>query len=201
MTKGRSILLVVVAMGCHHTPSMVIGDGGPGGDAPVDGTHSGPCWPMDATTPGGSVELGTGFDTFEPMPDQIALEYGPQGGFDIPARSRMTGMAPGDPSNVLDPKNPRTRIRSFFVDTGAPNTNGTCGGRFGYVADTTPSGSYDMPYYVQVEWDTSLLAADLFGKQFLVVLEVIDGNGLYAIDQKTVTALPPPNWFQDAGVH
>jgi hypothetical protein len=135
------------------------------------------------------------------MPDQIALQNGGgQFGFYIPARARMTGMAPGDPSNILAAGNPRTRVRAFFVDTGTPNTTGTCGDSFGYEADPTTSGTYVSPQTTFVAWDLSITAHDLFGKQFLVVLEVIDGNGLYAMDQKTVTALPTPDWFMDAGV-
>src|SRR5437870_334641 len=92
--------------GCGNSPKSCLGK--------VDPAQ---CWPELATFPQGSAELGTGRDAFEPMPDLVQLEYGPQGGFNVVANVQMTGFAPGNPQNVLDDRNPRTRIREFFADT------------------------------------------------------------------------------------
>ena len=200
-------LLVAVA-GCHQPGHAIVdGNGDDDPDALVDAHHAGPCWPIATSTPGGSVELGTlapDNETFMAMPDQLALEYGAQGGFDIRAMARSHGMVPGSTTDVLNPANPHTRITSYFVDPGQPddgmpNAVPVCGFTLGYAPDPTESGAY-ISAAVMVELDTTLLAKDLFGKQFRVVAEVIDSGGLYAMDQKVVTALPPPNWFQDAGL-
>ena len=85
---------------------------------PVDDPEM--CWPDLVTFPQGTATLGTGRAAFEPMPDELPLEYGPQGGFDLVGNARMTGFYPGNPDNLLDPYNPRTRIRAFFDDTNVP---------------------------------------------------------------------------------
>jgi hypothetical protein len=152
---------------------------------------SSPCW-LDTYTPGGSVELGTGELQFTPMGDQVALEYGSQLGFDIPVNSRITGMLPGNPSDPLDPNNPRTRFHGYFMDTGAAINPGRCGIRLGYVPSS--ASTFDLVHGGAILFDTSLTGTDLFGRQVLVVLEVIDSAGNYATTQKVVTCEPPPGW-------
>src|ERR1041384_5042298 len=102
---------------------------GCGGDAAICTASAEPsrCWPETAHRPQGSVVLGTGREAFEPMPEVLALEYGTQDGYDVAANVRMSGFAPGNPKNVLDPSNPRTRIRAFFADSDVPlNINAVC---------------------------------------------------------------------------
>src|SRR5262249_29652407 len=123
-------------------------------DAPVmepDGGMTGPCWPADGTQPRGTIELGTGTTTYMSMPGQLELEYGTQGGFDIQVNAKMSGLQPGNPAVILDPSNPRTRFRGFYVDTGGPINNGLCPFRLGYV----PAGGdmYVFPMGARLLYD------------------------------------------------
>ncbi|MDB4959315.1 MAG: hypothetical protein JWO36_6884 [Myxococcales bacterium] len=152
------------------------------------------CWPVETSTPKGSVDLGTGDTAFEAMPDQLALVYGEQGGFHIPARSRIHGLEPGDPVDIANPTNPRTRFIAYF-ENGDPNTNVKCGVRLGYG---TVAGDYTIAN--RVMFDPVLGPGALFNKRFRVTLEVIDSTGGYAMDEKMITALPPIGWGDDGGI-
>jgi hypothetical protein len=150
------------------------------------------CWPELATFPQGTATLGTGRAAFEAMPDELPLEYGPQGGFDLVAHVRMTGLYPGNPNNLLDPANPRTRIRAFFADTNIPlDFNARCGGRTAYVPSS--AGGYEYPAGVGVVFELCWRSDRLIGKRIRVELEIMDHCGGYASDVKTVTAAPPTN--------
>jgi hypothetical protein len=170
-------------------------------DAPAD-VHpdAGACWPYDTSTPKGSVELGVSDSggAFVVMSSDLFLEYGPQGGFDVAIRSRIHGLAPGNGSNVTDPSNPRTLVHNEFIDTGLPTYNTPCPNRLGYVSDGGDSATEVVP--IESLFFETLLAPDLFEKQFRVVVEVIDSTGGYAMDSKVVTVHAPPGWFMDAGM-
>ncbi len=183
----RVIAIVTAAalMGCGEDPASGT-DGGV--DAPPDGPP-GPCWPELTRTPQGSVTLGTGRDGFETMPDTLPLEYGAQDGFMLVANARMTGFAPGNPQDILDPGNPRTRVRAFFDETNVPlNYYAVCPFRSAYVA----SGSdYQLLEAAPIIFETCWRSEHLFGKKIRVELELMDANGGYATDVKVVTAAPP----------
>lgn len=55
-----------------------------------------------------TLEVGTGADAFEPLTDgdDLVLVMGPQGGYHVWGSLRATGVVPGDPLNLADPKNP-----------------------------------------------------------------------------------------------
>jgi hypothetical protein len=142
--------------------------------------------------PQGAAILGTGIDAFEPMPDMLPLEYGPQGGFDLVANVRMSGFAPGNPQNILDPGNPRSRIRAFFADTNVPlNYFATCPFRTGYV----PSGDRDYDYQLAqgagIVFEICWRSDRLIGQRIRIELELMDDCGGYTTDTKIVTAAPP----------
>jgi hypothetical protein len=150
------------------------------------------CWPELATFPQGTATLGTGRAAFEAMPDELPLEYGSQGGFDLVAHVRMTGFYPGDPDNLLDPANPRTRIRAFFDDTNVPlDFNSHCGGRTAYVPSS--AGGYEYPAGTGVVFELCWRSDRLIGKRIRIELEIMDDCGGYATDAKTVTAVAPTN--------
>jgi hypothetical protein len=159
---------------------------------PVPSEMGGDCWPDIATFPRGTATLGTGRAAFEAVPDELPLEYGPQGGFDLVAHVRMTGFYPGNPDNLLDPANPRTRIRAFFADTNIPlDFNARCGGRTAYVPSA--AGGYEYPAGVGVVFETCWRSDRLIGKRIRIELEIMDDCGGYATDTKTVTAAAPTN--------
>lgn len=170
---------------CHEGSTNGPHDGASAIDA-IDAPPQ-PCW-LDTYTPAGTVTLGTGATQYMPMPDMVPLEYGSQDGFDIPVNAQITGLLGGNPSNPLDPSNPRTRFHGFFTD-GSPINPGNCGIRIGYQADGT------MAHGSAILFDTSLQMCDLFGLQVHIVVEIIDSAGHYATDQKDVICEPPPGWM------
>jgi hypothetical protein len=182
---------VLVAM------ASVTGCGGGGGSpdaAAICTLRADPlqCWPDPAHKPQGSVRLGTGHTAFEAMPDTLNLEYGPQGGYDLVANVRMSGFDPGNLEMILDPGNPRTRIRAFFADSNIPlNFSAVCPFRQAYKP--LDSGDYDYEFRegVPVVFETCWRSNHLIGARVRVELELMDDCGGYASDVKTVTLAPP----------
>jgi hypothetical protein len=191
-TKKLTTVLVLLLGACGQ-------GGGGAGDAAVDDAPTdaprGPCWSTDGSQPRGTITLGTGQTTFMPMPDQQPLEYGPQGGFDIQVNAQMTGLLPGNPANILDPDNPRTRFRVFFVDTGESINRGVCPFRLAYVPAATP-GTYVLQVGTAVQYEVCYGSQGIFGRQVKVVLEILDSDGGYATTEKIVTPIQPveANW-------
>jgi hypothetical protein len=187
--------LAMTALGCgdNHESSLVDA-------AAIDAAPPrGPCWPIDTATPKGSIQLGKGIDAFEPMPEELPLVYGVQGGFHIEARSKIWGLAPGDPSDVLGSVNPYTYFRAYSVD-GQRTNDVPCPGRAPYVPD--PSGDGDvLVSYTEIRFPETLGPSDLFDRQYHVVVEVIDATGGYAWDEKIITARAPPEWSLGLGAH
>jgi len=170
--------------------------GGPGGGDPLidamtpepDGPKQ-PCWSTDGSQPRGTIALGTGFTSFTAMPTQQPLEYGSQGGFDIQVNARMTGLQPGNPAEILDPSNPKTRFRAFFVDTGASVNRGTCAFRLAYV----PVGGnvYELQMGTSLIFDTCFQSQGVLNHDLRVQLEILDSDGGYAMVEQIVTPLAP----------
>jgi hypothetical protein len=158
------------------------------GNIKLDG---GPCWPLPAT-PGGQVELGTGELAFQPMPDTLQLtRSGAQRSAYIPINARIRGMPPGNPDDLLDPKNPKTKVSAVLVETGAPlGLAVDCPASMPYVAAGEP-GAYDMLHDLQINLAT-IDPMDLDSKQATLTVEVVGADGRYAIDQKIVTLIVPP---------
>lgn len=176
----RIFALVAALPGCGEAPAIC--------NLQADQTI---CWPDVTRVPHGSVSLGTGRDAFEPMPDVLPLEYGPQNGYDFMVNVRMTGFDPGNPDEILDPSNPRTRIRAFFADTNVPLAfSANCPTRTAYARSST--GDYELGG-TAVVFETCWRSDRLFGKQIRIELELLDDCGHYASDTKTVTAAPPTN--------
>lgn len=157
------------------------------------------CWPPLDLEPRGTAELGAGANAFEAVGDELALEYGVSGGFLLTLRSRMTGVEPGNPRDILDPSNPFTRIRGYFVDTGLPlNRLSTCGARFAYQAAAASYFELQVPLQMPIDlcWD----AHHLIGQRIRIELEVADASGGYATDSRIVTLAEPTTPYPiDAG--
>lgn len=152
-----------------------------------------PCFPDVTHVPQGTAVLGGGRDGhFEPMLDVYPLDYGTQDGFMVVAHARMTGFAPGNPTNLLDPGNPFTRIRAFFDDTNIPlNLFAECAFRIPYVP--AGDGEYELVSPAYVIFETCWRSEHLFGAHMRIELEIMDENGHYASDVKHITAQPPTN--------
>ena len=175
-------MFALAAVACHdHTP--------PKPDTP------GPCWSLDGTTPGGTVQIGTGDMQFMPLPSELPFLYGNQGGLELVVRSRITGMDPGNATDFLDPKNPKTRFSAIMFDgtVVAP----PCSLRYGYTA--RGDGSYDLVSSGLVEFLPLELGQRAYNTQMTLIVEVIDSAGLYAKNQGDVIVRPPTTG-SDAGV-
>lgn len=152
------------------------------------------CWRVQSSMPKGSVELGTGYDSYLPMPDAVDLVYGLQGGFHFEVRARMRGLEPGDTVDVLSQLNPSTRFQVFDL-AGEPINSSiapdSCGTKLGYP----PAGDGDGFLFPpgQVRFPDGLTTG-IFDKQYRVVVEIIDAFGGYARDEKLVIAREPEGW-------
>jgi hypothetical protein len=124
------------------------------------------------------------------MPDELPLGYGVQDGFMLFAHVRMNGFAPGNPADILDPANPRTRIRAYFHETNVPLNYyaGPCAFRTAYAP--MGNGDYQLIESAAVIFETCWRSEHLFGKKIRVELELLDSTG-YTTDVKIVTAAPP----------
>jgi hypothetical protein len=164
-------------------------------DATVDAHIPGPCWPIDTTAPGGAVEVGTGVDEYQPMPDSLPLVYGEQMGYHITARSRIRGLNPGPrPPDVLNPQNPRTKFNAIALDTGEYITGAASSCPYRIYYDPAADGDGDtFPAYIEIRFDTALQLGDIVDKQYRVIVEVIDADGKYAKAEKVITATAPQN--------
>lgn len=170
-------------------------------DAPLqDAPGTKPCWELVDPIARGVGILGTGYDRFEPLPTDLPLEFGSQNGFNVVANVQMRGLAPGNPDDIFDPSNPRTRILAFFADTGVPlRRSGTCPFRVGYKP--VDGSTYEFSAGVPIIFDTCWRAEQLIGHQLRIKLEIFDSAGGYVTDERLVTAAAPtmPGYPTDEG--
>jgi hypothetical protein len=157
-------------------------------DSPV--ADAGPCWPLNAT-PGGQVELGTGDITFAPMPDMIAIISSvSQSDPYLQVHSRIRGLPPGDPENIFDPRNPKTKVSAVIADL-ALTLGVECPASLGYIASPSSpqSGDFDLsPHSLRLGFG-SFPFEQAVGKQALITIEVVGSNGRYAKAEKLVTLM------------
>jgi hypothetical protein len=170
-----------------------------------DGNHvfndaPGPCWPVPST-PGGSVTLGTGDVTWQPLGATMTItKDASQGDPFLAIHSRMHGFPPGDPQDSLNTKNPKTKLSAVVDGTnfmmGVP-----CPATLGYVnSPDGVSGDYDLVHGLRLGFMTSSNAQTQSGHTIHITLEVVGNNGLYAKDERTVMIDPFVGTVVDAGV-
>jgi hypothetical protein len=160
------------------------GDDG-GGDFPGDG----PCWPI-RSSPGGSVELGTGDITFEPLHDTlVVVTSARQSDPYLQIHSRMRGMPPGVADDPLSPKNPRTKV-GVVIDELSLSIGLECPASLGYVP-SPEAGAYDLVHSLSIGFG-SYPVDQAIGKQARITIEVVGSNRLYARDEKVVTLVASP---------
>jgi hypothetical protein len=162
-------------------------------DAEVDAFVPVECWPSSNTSPRGTVTLGTGEDNFALMPDELPVVWGEQAGFHMEVHARIAGLVPGNTKDLLDPSNPRTRFTIKWTDTDKQINNTHCPFRVPYKPSAT-SGAYDMLVGVIVMYENCYKSTEIFDREVLVKVEVIDAQAGYASDEKRVMARPPVGW-------
>ncbi len=110
-----------------------------------------------ALTPA-TVEVGTGSESFEPFAegDTVGYVLGPQGGFHVWGSLRVTGMVPGDPTNLSDPENATVTYQVLYA-------NGDLLGGFTEL----PRG------FTPVEGDASTY--EIIGETLLIAVQGVDG--------------------------
>lgn len=187
IARGFALATIVTAVACGGSAAAPDAN-----DAPID-APPGPCWPIDGTTPRGTIQLGADDEgAFVPMPDELHVIFGPQGGFHMPVHARATSIAPGNPADIFDPGNPRTRFLASFAATGERITLSDCGIRLGYKPAN--GSAYDLVYGHAVLFDVLLSESQVFDQQVRIVLEIIDSSGGYAKDEKVITTRAPVGW-------
>jgi hypothetical protein len=155
-----------------------------GGHPSQNPDAAGPCWPLDAM-PGGQAELGTGDIAFEPMPAMLpVIRNASQSDPFLQIQARIHGLPPGNPDNILDPGNPRTKVGATIDELGL-TLEVECPASLGYVA-SPEAGAFDLVHSLRIGLGTTP-PAQVAGKQVRITLEVVGSNGLYAQDMKLVT--------------
>jgi hypothetical protein len=166
--------------------SLLLASCGGGNEHPVD---AGPCWPLNAK-PGGQVELGTGDVVFEPMPDVLPIINNlSQSDPYLQVHARIHGLSPGNPDDILDSHNPRTKVSAVIADLGL-TLDGECPASLGYIASPEP-GAFDLsPHSIRLGFG-SFPPDQASGKQARITIEVVS-NGRSAQAEKLVTLTTMP---------
>jgi hypothetical protein len=189
--RPRIIFLARGALGA----SLLLAACGDSGPPTACGVSSGPvlpmepCWPVDVT-PGGQVELGTGDITFEPLPDTLEIiTSSAQSDPFVNVHARIRDLPPGNPCDIFDPHNPRTKVR--LVVNGLTFPMGVdCPATLGYTAARGEPGAFDLVSSLHVGFgDTK--PDQVSGMQAQITVEVVGSDGRYAKDEKLVTLMAP----------
>lgn len=203
VTRGFVLVAIVGLVACGDgLQSMPDGattdDGGvvPDGSEPDGSFGFDECWPdMERHPTAGFAVLGAG-EPFADMPGEVPLAYGPQGGFMTFVNVRMSGFSLGNPRLLLDPSNPRTRLRVFMADTNKPLMTATGCNRDAY--EPSPAGGYELVAPIATVFDLCWRSDWLIGAKVRIEMELTDMSGAYASDSKIVTlTAPPPDSYPD----
>ena len=146
-------------------------------------------------TPGAEVELGAHREGFAVLDedDDFELHQGTQGGFHFFGQARIRGLAAGDREQPPE-SNPATWFRAFTED-GTDITLRPCAYPVAY--EMNQDGEYVLPYapILQIE---NRVVPGIYGQRVRITVEVMDGEGRYARDERWVIAVPAGK--PDAGV-
>jgi len=185
VVSRRSAALVVLAMiGCGDHSGSATSDAS---DAAIDSSVSSCAFDPPSTPTGGVVNLGTGENSFVPVTanENFPTYLGPQGAYYIWINVRIQGLDLGDGTDVMS--RPQTKFSVFTPDGTRVNLE-TCGYRLPY------QDGGDGYMYLSMSWLSMFLPT--FGESIdnnpiQLQVEVLDRDGLYAIDQRSVIALAP----------
>lgn len=136
------------------------------------------------------AELGTGIDGFEPITNgqDLFVVQGPQGGYHFFGSVTATGVEPGNPDDLSDPRNPNTVFRVFRGDARVDLDASDFTQGLRPVAGTGGVGMVGRLVILDITDD-----AQLDGVEVRIEVEIRDVNGATARDQRTVIAVPHPN--------
>jgi hypothetical protein len=158
------------------------------------------CWRgEDRVREEGRVELGIGFGSFEPLDDEqeVPLEAGAQGLHHFVVNARMWDLEPGDISKSPE-EQPQTRFSAFFED-GRVVDDLDCSFPLFYVPRSDGGDGYDL-YSGRLLVVDEELVADVPGQRIRIVVEVVDVEQRYAIDERWINAVAGPEpGMSDAG--
>lgn len=152
------------------------------------GSSGNDCWPIAGATPGGTIELGTGIDFYEPMPPAIQFVLGNQGGTFLILHARMTGLVPGNASDPNDPTNPRTFFSVELADGQVVNQE--CPGKVAYVDSS--DGYFTLARPFLMPFLPFSLGEGAFDTDVKISVEIVDSMSRTARSELTVRALTPP---------
>jgi len=172
---------------CSSSGDDGVDDGG-GDDG---GDELDPCAGPRQRDQRGDVVLGTGYDEFEALTDEIRIIAGPQGGFHLNLNARVRGLDLGSSDDLLDPRNPSTAFAIFSADGGERLDLDECPVRTGY----RPDGDFGvLPRGISVLFDIDDAAElePLFDHPVLLEVDVVDADGHHTSDQRTITVRAPP---------
>jgi hypothetical protein len=184
-------LAAVLAAGCGGGPTPAI-DGGSDPDMRPDMQIPPSCvfTPPPAPT-GGTIELGAvdppELNNFTQVSENgnFQVYAGPQGGYHVWIDVRIQGMDPGDGVDVNT--RPQTRFSVFAMDGSRINLE-DCAYRLEY------SDGGDGFRYLSIGWLNQIqnaVALTIDMTPLRLLIEVLDRDGLYAIDERWVNALAP----------
>jgi len=161
---------------------------GCGADDP-GGTDAGPAG-FDAGDATPTVELGTGETEFEPLTDGQDLLYirGPQNGFHFFGSMRVSGVDPGNPDDLSDPRNPTTEFRVY---RGADRID-LMASRYTQGLDPAMGADGHAMIGRLVILDNDEVAT-LEGEMVRIELTVTDADGTSLSDERTIVAIPHPS--------
>jgi len=157
------------------------------GDA-TDGVDDG-CAEIEPLEPGGEAALGTGYDGFEPLGEEIGIIAGPQGGFHVNLNARVRGLDFGNPEDLLDPRNPSTSFAIHRLDERLDIM--VCPVRLAYEASDGEFGELQRGVSVVFELAGGQAIDELFDQVVRLEVEVVDADGRHSSDDRTVTLRAP----------
>jgi hypothetical protein len=170
------LFALLLSVACGETPDETIEE----------------CWPIDSAVAGaGSIQIGSGLGEFAVFQndEEVLLEAGGQGGHHIRIVTRIEGLEPGDPTNILDKNNPRTRL-SLLDDNGDPITNSACPVRIPYADNGEGTLELSRSYSLVFPLDPEILRS--FDNQPVTIrAEIIDSKGNFATSEHRIIARLP----------
>jgi hypothetical protein len=162
------------------------------GDGPADVTIPQSCvFTPPASPTGGVIELGAADPpdlnnfTVVKTNDPYQTYSGPQGGYHIWIDARIQGIDPGDGVDVKT--RPQTKF-NIYIQDGTRIDLEDCAYRLAY------HDGGDGKMYLSVAWLNQILnnvAPSIDHTPLRLKVEVLDRNGLYAIDERWVNGLAP----------
>jgi hypothetical protein len=165
--------------------------GGPGDQDEGSATQPGACGALDANEPGGEAAVGTGYQAFEPLGDELGILAGPQGGFHLNLNARIRGLEFGNTEDLLDPSNPSTSFAVYLADTDERIDMASCALRLGYRREDEEFGALQHGVSVILDVANQMEVEPLFDRMARLEVEIVDADGRHTRAERTVTLRPP----------